>query len=179
VTSRVISPSPRRLKRQLKEHGVSQHRIAEEAHVTRTMVSHVLSGRKRSAPIMAAIARLLDVGASPSFGRGDVGASASPEMGQSPRPDATKEGPVTDPAPDRPPPDLTTLIDTVARAEIVGDIALVIRTIATEIAKETLNDPDFRASLRALVRERSRAILAAALRLRDEPDGGTLGQARE
>jgi transcriptional regulator with XRE-family HTH domain len=172
VTSRVISPIPRRLKRQLKEHGVSQYQIAEEAHVTRTMVSHVLSGRKRSAPIMAAIARLLDVGASP----------ASPETGQSPRPDTTipKEGPpVTDPAPDHPPADLTTLIDTVARAEIVGDIALVIRTIATEIAKETLNDPDFRASLRALVRERSRAILAAALRLRDEPDGGTLGQARE
>jgi transcriptional regulator with XRE-family HTH domain len=156
----VISPSPR-LKRQLKEHGVSQYRIAEEAHVTRTMVSHVLSGRRRSAPIMEAIARLLDAGAAPA-----------PE-GPPPPPD-TKEGPaVTDPAPDRPPPDLTTLIDTVARAEIVGDIAVVIRTIATEIAKETLNDPDFRASLRALVRERSRAILAAALKLRDENSGAT------
>jgi hypothetical protein len=78
---------------------------------------------------------------------------------------------VTQPQPDRPA-DLTTLIDAVAQAEIVGDLGVAIRTIAAEIAKETLNDPDFRASLRALVRERSRAILAAALRLRDENGGG-------
>lgn len=55
-------PHPRtlaRLKRALQTAGVSQKAIAEKAHVTKFMVSHVLAGRAISAPVLRAAKELL------------------------------------------------------------------------------------------------------------------------
>lgn len=48
-----------RLKRQLKRAGISHARVAVEAHVGRTLVTHVLAGRAKSKNVVATAERLL------------------------------------------------------------------------------------------------------------------------
>jgi len=48
-----------RLKRDLKRLGITQDRVAAQAGVTRTHVSHVLAGRFTSAPVLDTARRLL------------------------------------------------------------------------------------------------------------------------
>jgi transcriptional regulator with XRE-family HTH domain len=55
VNARTIA----RLKRQLKRARITHERVAERAGVDRTMVVHVLSGRARSAKVVAAAYGLL------------------------------------------------------------------------------------------------------------------------
>jgi hypothetical protein len=67
------------------------------------------------------------------------------------------------------PNDLEGLVDQTTRTHFRAVVTHAIDKIAEEIARETLSDPEFRESLRALVRERSRAIMASVLRTRGEP----------
>lgn len=48
-----------RLKRHLKRLGITQDRVAAQAGVTRTHVSHVLAGRFTSAPVLDAARGLI------------------------------------------------------------------------------------------------------------------------
>jgi hypothetical protein len=49
------------LKRQAKRYGITHDQIAETAHVGRTLVSHVLAGRAKSANVVATARRLIAV----------------------------------------------------------------------------------------------------------------------
>jgi len=49
----------RRLKRQLKEAGITQDALAAEANVGRTLVCHVLAGRAKSRNVLTTAKRLL------------------------------------------------------------------------------------------------------------------------
>ena len=48
-----------RLKRQLKHHGITQERVAQEAGVTRPLVVNLLAGRTTSANVIAVAKRLI------------------------------------------------------------------------------------------------------------------------
>jgi transcriptional regulator with XRE-family HTH domain len=48
-----------RLRRRLKRLGISQKAVAQEAGVSKFLVSHVLAGRAKSANVVAAALRLL------------------------------------------------------------------------------------------------------------------------
>lgn len=47
------------LKRQLKRHGITQHRVAAVAGVDRTMVNKVVNGRAKSRKVVATITGLI------------------------------------------------------------------------------------------------------------------------
>lgn len=59
--SRSVTGQLTKLKQQLEEGGITQARVAEEAGVTRSLVSNILAGRGRSANVLGAIERLLGV----------------------------------------------------------------------------------------------------------------------
>ena len=66
---------------------------------------------------------------------------------------------------------LLRLIDREAGEMLTGSVSLAVRKIAEEIAKDALNDAEFRASLQTLVRERSRWLLDRLL-TSDVPPAG-------
>jgi hypothetical protein len=62
---------------------------------------------------------------------------------------------------------LERLVDEVAGRSVVGTVSVAIQTLAEDIAREAMEEPGFREAIRALVRERSRALLADLLTRRN------------
>jgi hypothetical protein len=59
---------------------------------------------------------------------------------------------------------LETIVDQTARPTLVGPVSLATQRLVDEIAREALADDEFRRSLHALVRKRSREILDDLIR---------------
>ena len=60
MATQLVAPPRTRLKQRLRAHGITYDQVAREADVSWLMVYAVLSGRKVSAPVLAAARRLLD-----------------------------------------------------------------------------------------------------------------------
>lgn len=72
MAPQLVAPPRIRLKQRLRAHGVTYDQVAREAGVSWLMVYAVLSGRRVSAPVLAAARRLLErtpSGAGPMAGR--------------------------------------------------------------------------------------------------------------
>lgn len=66
---------------------------------------------------------------------------------------------------------LEKLVDEVAAKSLTGTVSVAVQKMAEEIAREVfLDDPEFKALLRTMVRERSRVLLAQLL---EPQNGGT------